>query len=109
MLTAHSLFKPAVSFRLITCVGILIGLWLYSIQSEQIPLSSLLTEKNVYLISFLTVIGFHVLFWIIVDKASFYDIAGYFFRIIRDTVIINCIVLSTVATCFLIQYLFFTV
>ena len=95
--------KPFLSFRFIILAGIVIGLWLYSIKNEQVSLGTLLTETRIYLISFLIVLGFHVLLWIIVQKASFYDIGGYIWRVIRDTIIINATALSTVATCFLVQ------
>ena len=78
------------------------GLWLFSVQTEQVPLSALLTEKRVYLVSFLIVFGFQVLLWIIVHKASLYDIGGYIWRILRDFVVINAVVLSTIAACFLL-------
>ena len=95
--------KPFLTFRFIILVGIIMGLWLFSIQNEQVSLSMLLTESRIYLISFLIVLGFHALLWILIQKASFYDIGGYIWRIIRDTVIINAVILSTVAVCFLIH------
>ena len=101
-MSASLFFKPLLGFRFIILAGIIMGLWLFSVQSEQVPLSALLTEKRIYLISFLIVFGFHVLLWIIVQKASLYDIGGYIWRILRDFVIINAVVLSTVAACFLL-------
>lgn len=97
----HAFKKSFLSFRFIVLAGIIMGLWIYSAHSEQLTLSALLTEKYVYLISFLIVFGFHALLWIIVQKASLYDIGGYFWRIIRDTVVINAVFLSTIAVCFL--------
>jgi len=95
--------KPFLTFRFIILSGIILGLWLFSLQSEQVTLAMLLTETRLYLISFLIVLGFHVLLWIIVQKASFYDIGGYIWRIIRDTIIINLVTLSTIAACFLVR------
>lgn len=95
--------KSFLTFRFIILAGIALGLWLFSLQSEQVTLGMLLTETRIYLISFLIVFGFHVLLWIIVQKASFYDIGGYIWRIIRDTVIINLVTLSTIAACFLVR------
>lgn len=106
MLSLKSIFKPFLAFRFIVIAGIVMGLWLCSMQSEQVPLSALLTESRIYLISFLIVVGFHLLLWTIVEKASFYDIGGYLIRIIRDTIIINAVVLSTVAACFLVDTFF---
>lgn len=99
----QSFKRSFLSFRFIILAGIIMGLWIYSAHSEQLTLSALLTEKHVYLISFLIVFGFHVLLWIIVQKASLYDISGYFWRIIRDTIVINAVFLSTTATCFLLN------
>ena len=98
--------RPFLAFRFITVAGIIMGLWLFSIQTEQVPLSVLLTETRLYLISFLIVFGFHALLWIIVQKASFYDIGGYIWRIIRDTIVINAVTLSTIAVCFLLHIYF---
>ena len=97
-----SFLSPFFTFRFIILAGIAMGIWLYSVQTEQIPLSVLLTEARVYLILFLIVLGFHVLLWIIVQKASLYDIGGYILRIIRDTVVITLVTLSTVSACFLV-------
>ena len=94
--------KPFLGFRFIILAGIIMGGWLFSLQTEQVPLSALLTESRVYMISFLIVFGFHVLLWIIVQKASLYDIGGNIWRIIRDTVVINAVMLSMVGTCFLL-------
>ena len=98
-----SFVKPFLSFRFVIVAGIIMGGWLFSMQSEQVPLSALLTEKRVYLISLLIVLGFHVLLWILVQKASLYDIGGYIWRIIRDFVVINAVMLSTVAAFYLIH------
>ncbi len=99
----RSFKKSFLSFRFIIIAGIIMGLWLYSLHSEQLTLSALLTEEHVYLISFLIVFGFHTLLWIIVQKASLYDIGGNIARIIKDTIIINAVFLSTIATCFLMN------
>ena len=100
--------KPFLTFRFIILAGIAMGLWLFSLQTEQISLSALLTEKRVYWISFLIVFGFHILLWILVQKASFYDIGGYLWRIVRDTFVINAVMLSTVSVCFLTKTFLFT-
>ena len=95
--------KPFLTFRFIILAGMIMGLWIFSIQNEQVSLSALLTEKRIYWISFLIVFGFHILLWILVQKASFYDIGGYLWRILRDTLVINAVMLSTVSVCFLTQ------
>ena len=96
-------FKPFFSFRFIILAGIIMGGWLFSLQNEQVRLLALLTEERVYMISLLIVFGFHTLLWILVQKASFYDIWGNVGRIIRDSVVINLVMLSTTALLFLIH------
>lgn len=101
------LIKPFVGFRFVILAGIIMGGWLFAVQTEQVPISALLTESRVYFLSFLIVFGFHVLLWIIVQKASLYDVGGYIWRIIRDTVVINAAALSTIAACFLLHTFLF--
>lgn len=96
-------FKSFVSFRFIILAGIIMGLWIYSVHTEQLPLSALLTEKQVYYISALIVVGFHVLIWIILQKASLYNIMANIGYILRDILVINAVFLSTVAVCFLLS------
>ena len=98
-----SFFKSFLTFRFVIVAGIIMGVWLFSMQSEQVPLSALLTEKRVYLISLLIVFGFHVLLWILVQKASLYDISGYIWRIIRDFIVVNAVMLSTIAAFYLVH------
>ena len=95
--------KPFFSFRFIILAGIVMGCWLFSVHNEQIALSALLTESRVYMLSFLIVFGFHILLWILVQKASFYDFWGNIWRIIRDFVVINVVILSTTALLFLLN------
>ena len=102
-MTFPKFLKPFLGFHFIVLAGIIMGGWLFSLQTEQVPLSALLTESRVYMISFLIVFGFHTLLWIIVQKASLYDIGGNVWRIIRDTVVINAVMLSMIGTCFLLK------
>ncbi len=106
MAVMQKLSKAFLSFRFIPLAGIALGIWLFSMQSEMTPLSSLLTESRVYLISLMIVVGVNLLLWVVVEKASFYDIGGYFVRVLRDTIVINAVMWSTAATCFLIDTFF---
>jgi hypothetical protein len=98
-----SLSKAFLSFRFIPLAGIAWGLWLFSMQTEMKPISSLLTEGRVYLISFMIVVCVNLFLWVFVEKGSLYDIGGYFIRVFRDTVVINWVMLSTIALSFLIH------
>ncbi len=98
-----SLIKPFFTFRFIPLCGIAVAVWLYSLQNEKTPISAYLTQRDVYLIAFLIVIGVHLTLWLVVEKASLYDLKGLFLRIIRDTLIINIVMLCAIAALFLIN------
>lgn len=106
MSAVKSLSNTFLSFRFIPLAGIALGLWLFSMQSEMNPLSSLLTEKRVYLISFMIVVSVNLFLWVFVEKASLYDLSAYFLRVFRDTIVINWVMLSTAAASFLINTFF---
>ena len=95
-------FQPFFSFRILIVAGIAFGLWLFSRASESLPLSMLLYEKQVYLVPFLIVVGFHLLLWILVDKVSLYNIRAILWHIVRDTIVITAVFLSTVAARYLV-------
>lgn len=101
-----TLLKPFFAFRFISLCGIAIALWLYSLQNEKHPISAYLTGQDVYLIAFLIVVGFHLTLWLIVEKASLYDLKGLLGRIIRDTVIINIVMLCSIGALFLVNTFF---
>ena len=98
-----NMVKSFITFRFIILVGIAFGLWLFYVQSDKTPLAALLTEKMVYFMSFLFVLGFHALLWIFVEKLSLSAIGERIVLIMRDSVVINVVVLSTVAMCFLLH------
>lgn len=106
MAILSALSRTFLSFRFISVAGIALGLWLFSLQSEMTPLSSLLTEGRVYLVSFIIVVSVNLLLWVFVEKASLYDIGGYFFRVFRDTIVINAVMWSTAAAAFLLDTFF---
>lgn len=97
------ILKSLLTFRFAAVAGIVMGVWLHLIQSELTPISSFLVSPRIYVISFLVVLIFHLTLWVIVEKASFYDIAKLLKSIVRDIVIINAVMLSTIAALFLFK------
>lgn len=102
-MSVNSFFKAFVSFRFSIVLGLAMGLWLYMTQSENQPLSSFLTSKQIYLIALLIVLSFRLIIWVLIEKASFYSVTST----MRNTVIdyIACIIsmLSIVGCLFLLQ------
>ncbi|MDD3669340.1 MAG: hypothetical protein PHX68_03600 [Alphaproteobacteria bacterium] len=89
------------SFRLTPIIGIVIGVWLYAMQTETRTLAAFLMEKQIYLLASLIVIGLHLIVWLIINKASFYDIKRFVVRLILDVLFVNIYMLCTVSALFL--------
>lgn len=89
------------SFRLTPLIGIVIGIWLYAIQTETRTLSAFLMGKQIYLLSSLLVIGLHLIVWLIINKASLYDIKGFLSHLALDILFVNIYMLCTISALFL--------
>lgn len=95
--------KSFFKFNFATVLGVIIGLWLYSMHSERKPLSSFLTEPYLYLILFIIVFGFHLIIWLLMDKATLSNIGKLIKNIISQTIILTLVTLSSVGFLFLIN------
>lgn len=98
-----SFFKSFLSFRFSVLVGIIMGLWIYSSQSEAQPLSSFLTNYPIYLIAFFIIFGFRLIIWVVIEKGAFYSIKSMLGNIIIDYISCIAILLCSVGTLFLIN------
>ncbi len=99
--------KSFFSFSLISIIGISFGLYLWMMQSETRPMYTFLTAPYVYIINFLIVFVSHFIAWIVLDKATFYNLGATFQKIILDFIILNAVMLGTVGTTFLITTFLF--
>lgn len=102
-MTISAFFKSFLSFRFSILVGIIMGIWIYSSQSELQPLSSFLTNYPIYLIAFFIVFGFRLILWVVIEKGALYSIKSMLGNIIVDSLSCILILLSTVGALFLIN------
>lgn len=102
-MTVSAFFKSFLSFRFSILVGIIMGIWIYSSQSELQPLSSFLTNYPIYLIAFFIVFGFRLILWVVIEKGALYSIKSMLGNTIVDSLSCILILLSTVGTLFLIN------
>ncbi len=90
-------------FHFISILGVLVGMFLYSAQSETNPLSSFLTAPNLYVICFFTVLVIHFILWIFVDKSTTFNIKNRLLSIIGDYFFLVFSILGTIGTLFLLN------
>ena len=72
------------SFRLATILGIWLAYYLNSISTEKQPVWQFVTWPYLYIILFFVVLGYRLLIWIVMDKATLYDVKGLVLRIFGD-------------------------
>lgn len=102
-----SFLSPFFAFHFITLSGILIACFVWMISSESQPVSSFLFSSNLYILSSLVAVAVRLLLWVTVDKGTFFEISRVFGRIIRDVIIINVVILSTLSSIFIAETFFF--
>ncbi len=101
-----SFFKYIFSFHFVTVIGIASGIFLFNTHSEQSPLSTTLSTFPIYLIGFIIVFSLHFLYWIFVDKGTFYNIKTRIADMMSDYVLLIISALSTTGTLFILTTFF---
>lgn len=89
------LFKNLFSFNIASFAGIIVGWVLFNTYTGAMPLPPLLFSHELYFMGMLGVCIFHFFLWVLLDKASFYNIKNR----LKD-LLIDYIVLMIVTTCF---------
>ena len=102
-----SFFSPFFAFHFTTLAGIVIACIVWSMSSENQPISGFLFSPNLYLIASLVAVAIRLLLWITVDRGTFFEISRVFWRIIQDVIIINAVILSTLSSIFIAETFFF--
>ncbi len=90
-------------FHFISTIGVLVGSFLYSVQSETNPISSFLTAPNLYVICVVTVIVIHFILWIFVDKSTSFNLKNRLLNMIGDYFFLVISILGTVGSLFLLN------
>ena len=102
-----SFLTPFFAFHFITLFGIAIAGFVWMMSSENQPISTFLFSPNLYIISSLVAISVRLLLWITVDKGTLFEIRRVLGRIIRDVIVINVVILSTLSSIFIAETFFF--
>lgn len=89
------------SFNLSVIAGIIIGLFVNMIATEVKPVSTFLFDPTLYIISSVSAASIRLVLWLTVDKGTLFEIRRVILYIIRDVIIINAVILSTLSFIFL--------
>ena len=92
----HKLF----AFRFITLCGIVMAFFIFYSQTKAHPLSSFLFDPKMYIVASLIAVAVHIIWWVVVDKGTFYEFSKNLWRTLEDCVIINIVLLCTLSLLF---------
>ncbi|MBQ8251475.1 MAG: hypothetical protein IJY92_06160 [Alphaproteobacteria bacterium] len=88
-------FKHLFSFNIASFSGIVAGWALFMTYTGSMPLPPLLFSRELYFMGLLGASIFHFFLWVLLDKASFYNIKNR----MKD-LLLDYLVLMAVTTCF---------
>ena len=89
------------SFNLAIVFGIVIGLFVNAISSEVQPVSSFLFAPTLYIISSVMAISIRLVLWLTMEKGTMFEFKHVLLFMIRDVIVINAVILSTLSFIFL--------
>ena len=89
------------SFNLAVLAGIIIGLFVNAISSEVQPVSSFLFAPTLYIISSISAASIRLVLWLTMEKGTMFELKHVIMYMIRDVVVINAVILSTLSFIFL--------
>ena len=89
------------SFNLAVICGIIIGLVVNALATEQQPISSFLFAPTLYIISSVLAASIRLVFWLTMERGTMYEFSHVIWYIIRDIIVINVVILSTLSFIFL--------
>lgn len=89
------------SFNLAVISGIIIGLFVNAVSSEQQPVSSFLFAPTLYIISSVLAAAIRLVIWLTMQRGTMYEFKHVLLYMIRDVIVINVVTLSTLSFVFL--------
>ena len=89
------------SFNLAVISGIIIGLFVNTIATEQQPISSFLFAPTLYIVSSVLAVSIRLVLWLTMQRGTMYEFSHVLGYMIRDIIIINVVILSTLSFIFL--------
>ena len=97
-----SLLHKLFSFRFVSVCGMLMALYVFSLQTEARPLTFFLFHPTLYIVASLVAIAVRIIVWVCVDKGTFYEFSHSIIQTIEDCIVINVVLLCTLSFLFLI-------
>ena len=98
----NDLLPKLFSFRLASLCGILMAIYVFSLRSEERPLSFFLYNPTLYIIASLIAVAIRVLLWVLVDRGSLYNFGHNIKQTIGDCILINIVLLCMLSFLFLV-------
>ncbi len=96
-----SFISPFFSFNLTVIFGIIIGIFVNEISTEARPVSSFLFAPTLYIVSSVLAASVRLVLWLILEKGTMFEIKHVFMYMLRDIIVINAVILSTLSFIFL--------
>ena len=102
----ESIVSKMFSFRFASLMGVLMAIYVFSLRTENRPLSFFLYNPTLYVVATSVALVMRVLWWIFVDRGTFYEFSHNVMRTIGDCILINIVLLSTLSFLFLMTTFF---
>lgn len=97
-----SFFGSFFSFNLATIAGIIIAVIVFLFSSETHPIWSFLFSSTLYILTTMIAITIRLVLWLTVERGTMFEISRVIMQTIKDVIVINLILLSTLSFLFLI-------
>ena len=99
---SDSFLSKLFAFRLASLGGIVMAIYVFSLRTEDRPLSFFLYNPTLYIVASLIAVSIRVLLWIVVDRGTFYDFSRNLKQAIGDCILINIVLLCMLSFLFLV-------
>lgn len=98
----ESILSKLFSFRLVSLCGVLMAFYIFSLRTDDRPLSFFIYNVNLYIVASLIALAVRVLLWIVVDRGTFYEFFHRVKQTFDDCILINVVLLCTLSFLFLV-------
>ncbi len=98
----ESILSKMFSFRLVSLCGILMAFYIFSLRTEERPLSFFIYNSKLYIVASLIALAIRVLLWIVLDRGTFYEFGHRLKQTLDDCILINIVLLCTLSFLFLL-------
>ncbi len=103
----NEFLKKMFSFNIVSLAGIFAGFVVFLTYTGSLPLPPVLFSSEMFFMSFLGIMLFHFFLWILLDKASFYNMKNRLGDLLIDYVVFLVTIICATSTIFLINTFYF--